>query len=497
MAAKPPVMEAIPMPDVLTQLAAAIAQGLPEPPGGVRPLLEALFGNRYHKNAQRYAAVRDPLGLDIPYAGFIHPENPTSGAYGGASLVWFPTKDAGSIITYVVGTAGLSPDEGLLSRPGHRRRVRALRKYLMDHGIWMWAKPDPTALGVPVPDFVHDRLKEFESALRRYGGELYAIARVPQEPDHARIVVQAFFDLYAYERGWKVLREHEAEYHRLIDAMRADLFAPITEDEVYDLLTRRHFVILQGPPGTGKTRMAERVKQQYFGDRGATVQFHPAVTYEDFVVGLAPRTEGEDLHFTVRPGWLLEAAEDAKEGPYLLVIDEINRADLGKVLGEAIYLFESGEIGGDRPRIVQLPHAVNGVKSFAYPPNLYILGTMNTADRSTATLDLAVRRRFAFVTVRPNPDVVKATGLELAFRAFAALQDVFVEHAPDEALDLLPGHSYFLAKDDEDLRKRFKYELLPLLDEYLREGAVASFAAELQAVRDQIEGVIEHGRWAD
>jgi len=71
------------MPDVLTQLAAAIAQGLPEPPGGVRPLLEALFGNRYHKNAQRYAAVRDPLGLDIPYAGFIHPENPTSGAYGG------------------------------------------------------------------------------------------------------------------------------------------------------------------------------------------------------------------------------------------------------------------------------------------------------------------------------------------------------------------------------------------------------------------------------
>lgn len=72
-----------------------------------------------------------------------------------------------------------------------------------------------------------------------------------------------------------------------------------------------------------------------------------------------------------------------------------------------------------------------------------------------------------------------------------------MEHAPDEALDLLPGHSYFLAQDDEELKRRFKYELLPLLDEYLREGMVASFAAELQAVRDQIEGVIEHGRWAD
>lgn len=485
------------MADALAQLAAAIARGLPEPSGGVRPLLEALFGGRYHKNEQRHAAIRDPMGLDIPYAGFIHPENPPSGAYGGASVVWFPSADGGSILTLVVGTAGLSPDEGLLSRPGHRRRVQALRRYLRRHGIWMWAKPDPTALGVPVPDFVRQRFRKFEAALRRYGGELYAIAEVPEDPERARVVVQAFFDLYAYERGWKVLQPYEAEYHRLVHDVRTHLFAPITADEVYDLLLRRHFVILQGPPGTGKTRLAEQVKQRFFGGRGATVQFHPAVTYEDFVVGLSPRTEGNDLHFTVRPGWLLEAAEAAKEGRYLLVIDEINRADLGKVLGEAIYLFEPGEIGGDSPRTVQLPHAVNGQKSFTYPPDLYILGTMNTADRSIATLDLAVRRRFSFVTVRPDPEVVKGTGLELAIRAFTALQDVFVEHAPDEALDLLPGHSYFLAKDDQELRNRFKYELLPLLDEYLREGLVGSFAAELQAVRDQIEGVVEDGGWPD
>ncbi|WP_374712414.1 McrB family protein [Symbiobacterium terraclitae] len=485
------------MADALTHLASAIAQGLPEPPGGVRPLLEALFGGRYHKTAQRYAAIRDPLGLDIPYAGFIHPDNPTSGAYGGASLVWFPTEEAGSIITLVVGTAGLSPDEGLLSRPGHRRRVRALRRYLTKHNIWMWVKPDPTALGVPVPEFVQERLDPFRPALRRYGGELYAIAEVPKDVDRARIVVQAFFDLYAYERGWKVLQAHEPEYRQLVDDMRADLFAPITEEAVYDLLSRRHFVILQGPPGTGKTRVGEQVKQRFFGGRGATVQFHPAVTYEDFVVGLSPRTDGEDLHFTVRPGWLLEASKAAQDGPYLLVIDEINRADLGKVLGEAIYLLEPGEIGREPLRTVQLPHAVDGTKSFAYPANLFILGTMNTADRSIATLDLAVRRRFAFMTMRPDPEVVKAQGLELASRAFAALQDVFVEYAPDEALDLLPGHSYFLARDDEELKNRFRYELLPLLDEYLREGMVGSFAAELQAVRDQIEDVIQHGSWPE
>src|SRR5690606_13590435 len=132
--------------------------------------------------------------------------NPPSGAYGGASVVWFPSADGGSILTLVVGTAGLSPDEGLLSRPGHRRRVQALRRYLRRHGIWMWAKPDPTALGMPVPDFVRQRFRKFEAALRRYGGELYAIAEVPEDPERARVVVQAFFDLYAYERGWKVLQ---------------------------------------------------------------------------------------------------------------------------------------------------------------------------------------------------------------------------------------------------------------------------------------------------
>ncbi|MFZ5825374.1 MAG: McrB family protein [Bacillota bacterium] len=485
------------MSDALTELATAIAQGLPAPEGGVRPLLEELFGGRYHARHRNQVGIRDPLaGLDIPYAGFIHPENPGSGQYGGASVVWFPTEQ-GSIITFVVGTAGLSPDEGLLSRPGHRRRVRALRRYLKEQEIWVWVKPDPTALGVPVPDFVMGQLPGFEAALKRYGGELYAIARVPEEPERARLVVQAFLDLYAYERGWKVLKGFEREANQVVDAMRADLFARSTEEEIYDLLLKRRFVILQGPPGTGKTRMADQIRRRFFQDRGATVQFHPAVTYEDFIVGLSPETEGGTLRFRVRSGWLPEAAEAAKAAPYLLTIDEINRADLGKVLGEAIYLFEPGEIGGERPRTVQLPHPVNGAKAFAYPPNLYILGTMNTADRSIAHLDLAVRRRFAFVTLPPDLGVIEAQSVPLAARVFGALQDVFAEHAPDEALDLLPGHSYFLAADEKRLLQRFRYELLPLLDEYLREGMVGSFAAELQAVRDQIEGVIEHGRWTD
>ena len=485
------------MADALKELSDLIARGLPAPEGSARLLLEALFGGRYHKRFQNQAAIRDPLSenVDVPFAGFIHPDNPASGVYGGASLVWFPTDGSGSILTLVVGTAGLSPDEGLLSRPGHRRRVRALRHYLAREGVWAWAKPDPTALGINIPGFVGRHLPDFRKALKRYGGEIYAIAEVPTgNPARARLVTQAFFDLYAFERGWIALKDYEREYLMLIDALRSDLFVRAEEGDVYRLLRERRFVILQGPPGTGKTRMAERIKSDYFGGHGTTIQFHPAVTYEDFVIGLSPGTSDRSLHFGVRPGWLVEAAMSAQERPFLLVIDEINRADLSKILGEAIYLFEPGE--GAR-RAVELPYAVNGETSFTLPSDLYVLGTMNTADRSIAPVDLAIRRRFAFVTLPPDLEAIRGNSVDIGVRVFAALQDVFTEHAPDDALDLLPGQSFFLAKTDDELQRRFRYELLPLLDEYLREGLVASFGAELQAVRDQIEGFVHHGVWAD
>jgi len=364
-----------------------------------------------------------------------------------------------------------------------------------------WTKPDPSALGVAVPEVTRRRFPGFEGALERYGAQLYCIAHVPAEDDRkdlARTVVQTFFDTYAYERGWSVLKDSQQDAQSLADALRADLFPAVTPDAVNDLLRRRRFVVLQGPPGTGKTRLAELVRRTHFGGHGMTVQFHPAVTYEDFVVGLSPDTKEGALRFDVRPGWLIEASQQAAEGPFLLVIDEVNRADLGKVLGEAIYLFEAGEIGGEKARRVRLPHPVNGENTFALPENLYVLATMNTADRSIAGMDLAVRRRFAFVTITPDRSVVAAVadkGLPLALEVFDKLQDVFVEHAPDDALVLLPGHSYFLAEDEAELRQRLKYELLPLLDEYLHEGFLGPCGAELQAVRNEVEDAVEaHGR---
>jgi 5-methylcytosine-specific restriction protein B len=237
--------------------------------------------------------------------------------------------------------------------------------------------------------------------------------------------------------------------------------------------------------------MTELVKSDLFGGRGETVQFHPAVTYEDFVVGLAPQVEKAELSFRVKKGWLLEAASNAGKAtpnPYLLVIDEINRGDLGKVLGEAIYLLEAGEIGGPHARQLALTHEVDEKRTFSFPDNLYVLATMNTADRSIAGMDLAIRRRFAFMTLMPDRQVLEdQKSPQAALDAFDWLTDVFVEFAPDGALTLMPGHSYFLAKTDDELKTRLRYELLPLIDEYLRQGFLAQAASELISVRDRID----------
>ncbi len=204
----------------LETLASFISAGLSAPEGEAKPLLEALFGGRgrYNQQCFKVGTLRDAYALartdgtdGVPWAGLIQPDNPPSGPYGGTSVVWFPTQDAGSLIALVVGTRGLSPDEGILSRPGHRRRIAALRRYLSRIGVEPWTKPDPSALGATVPKVVKDRFPEFENAFRRYEREMYCIAKLPSEPELAIKVVQAFFDLYAYERGWKVLKSYEAD----------------------------------------------------------------------------------------------------------------------------------------------------------------------------------------------------------------------------------------------------------------------------------------------
>jgi len=483
--------------DNLSRLADVIRQGLRSVHDkGVRPLLEGLFGERFHKRHFEPSLIRDAYGLasgeeqdGVPFAGFIHPDNPPSGPYGGTSLVWFPTSDSGSLIGFGVGTRGLSPDEGILTKPGHRRRLTALRRYLRDLGVEAWTKSDPSALDQTVPKTARDRFPGFERVFQRYGSEMYCNARVPDDYELARKVVQAFVDLYAHERNWQTLQAFKAETEELLGYIWDRTFEAVDALQVYGVLKARRFVILQGPPGTGKTRLAEQIRRDFFQGRGITVQFHPAVAYEDFLVGLSPDAHAGSLRFGVRPGWLIEAARLAQNGPAILILDEINRADLAKVLGEAVFLFEPGEVGGEHARRVRLAHEVDGSHDFSLPVGLFVLGTMNTADRSVAPLDIAIRRRFAFVTILPQRSVVAAQNLPLGLTVFDQLAGLFVEHVPEDSLDLLPGHAYFLAPDEQALRRRFRYELVPLLDEYLRQGLIGPAASELQAVRDTISDI--------
>ena len=182
-------------------------------------------------------------------------------------------------------------------------------------------------------------------------------------------------------------------------------------DRILQLLQRRKNVILYGPPGTGKTYHALRIAaswEEAFGDDSVfRVTFHPSYSYEDFVQGFRP-DEADPSTFTLQHGILLDAIDRAKElltdgnRSVLLMIDEINRADVARVFGELITYIEQDK-RGQPVSLAQSPKTIIEI-----PPNLAFLGTMNTADKSVSLLDVALRRRFAFVEFRPDPKAFDA-----------------------------------------------------------------------------------------
>jgi 5-methylcytosine-specific restriction protein B len=251
--------------------------------------------------------------------------------------------------------------------------------------------------------------------------------------------------------------------------LREILWSRAEVDDVVDTLrTRRPQIILAGPPGTGKTWVAERIGRFLAGGRSDAVhivQFHPSYAYEDFVEGLRPVARDGQVAFEVVPGALVKVADHARrvDHPVVLVIDEMNRANLPSVFGELLYLLEY------RDKEIRLLHR----DRFALPPNLYVIGTMNTADRSIRSVDTALRRRFDIFECPPRPDILDAYyssggnnsevfGLAEGLRK---LNDMLTQHLDHHHT---VGHSFFMAKhfSHTDLRRTWLRQIRPLIDEY-------------------------------
>jgi len=464
--------------------------------------LAQLFGARYPKRAEKYLALRAPdMKGDggVPYAAYIESSNPESGPYGGMSFVMFPAENRPCLIGMVIGTQGLAPDEQILGRPGHARKLQAIRgwlnKFAAGGRLAAWAKQDPTRSDVEVPSIVRSSWPEYEHVYRRYGKEMYALYAPDEHRDKTLQAVSAMLDLMFEERGFLPLKDHELDAGSIRSQWFGHLMPQTTIAHAQQLLQSRRYVILQGPPGTGKTRLARQlIASALYEGSGRSIQFHPNTTYENFIGGLAPFSNGDHdplgFRFAPKPGFLMEAAEEAARNPskpYLLHIDEINRADLAKILGEAIFLLEPAE----PDREIHLPYDFGPPlhRKFTLPPNLHVLGTMNSADRSIAIVDVAIRRRFAFVPMWPSSDVVSEHGSSLGLKAFQQLISIFVEHASDDALSLVPGHSYFLGKQEEEVRTNLRTNLAPLLDEYLAQGYVSGFAEPIRAYMQWLDSL--------
>lgn len=258
-------------------------------------------------------------------------------------------------------------------------------------------------------------------------------------------------------------------------------------------------IILYGPPGTGKTRLAKQIAAWLVSDLpkektlvemlDATaftgdpdiddleevqlIQFHPSYTYEDFVRGITTQTSGGQLHYKVENKVLATIAEKAiqpenQHRVYVLIIDEINRANLPAVLGELIYALEY------RGRSVTTMYPLEGRSDISLPPNLYIIGTMNTADRSVTHVDYAIRRRFLFFPVLPDGSVI--TGVK-AKALFLQVRQLFDNYTSSEFNkdDISLGHSYFLVTDNE-LPLHWKFAIRPILLEYIKDGILLQTA---------------------
>lgn len=411
-------------------------------------------------------------GKGGPYFGFISPEEAESGAYSDFSFGVFPQKEKGKcVIALGVGSLGFKNDLADAKLPGLRRCFLRLSDTKNS-----FIKNDFSDINSVLSDLIEEVNKNedindyLKHTIYKYQTVLSA-ARIVN-PDNEIDVIYAWLALYAEYRKWptnnvqrKNIEDAQSKYIKGQSASTDDTKV------IKELLDTYKYVVIQGAPGVGKTYTANQIAENF--NAVEFIQFHAETSYSDFVYGIMPDVNSSSLTYKANEGALCKAINKAKKtkGKVLLVIDEINRANLANVLGPVFYLFEANS-GNIRQTL-----SIGNTELSQLPDNLYVLATMNTADRSLAVVDFALRRRFCWYTMEPHK-INAPVGMKFHEDDFNMIGKIFDKYATDFELNLQPGPSYFLtsnsANADNAMRQRLQYELMPLIKEYLDEGLLLS-----------------------
>ncbi len=411
---------------------------------------------------------------NVAYCGFIREGQEPSGPYSDFSLCFMPEKTndntngiSACAIVLVVGTQQFMYDGAIAQSPFTRRRFLRLNS-----NSRVYYKSDFCNITDRLPELTtklkkkHPRIRQFDD---RFGPLVVAFEVVDIKNDFTVEDIPYEFKkwicAYAEFRGWPTNDAQRKEIVDVLDKLESvNSKKLLTDDEIFDILKKDKYIILQGAPGTGKTYTALNIAKRF--NNVLFTQFHAETSYSDFVYGIKPDTKSNTLIYKDSPGVLYEAINKAKDGTeVLLIVDEINRANLSNVLGPVFYLFEKN-VGQNRNYKIK----IGDLEIEKLPDTLYVIGTMNTADKSLAVVDFALRRRFTWITLRPQ--VIDRD--DFRKDVFLEFENMFMRHATDDELNLQPGQSYFIASDDEVMRQRLKYELMPLIKEYINEGFLPS-----------------------
>ena len=301
---------------------------------------------------------------------------------------------------------------------------------------------------------------------------------IPTDVEYGESTEEAM-DSFKVESVAKREETNEDVEDSLEEYTREDFLSEVfMSDEQYDLLKgiiySRKNLILQGAPGVGKTFMAKRLAYSLMGVKDASrikmVQFHQSYSYEDFIIGYRPTSTGFKLETGPFYDFCKKAEKDTR--PHFFIIDEINRGNVSNIFGELLMLIENDKRG-------EKLNLLYSGEPFSVPKNVYIIGMMNTADRSLAIIDYALRRRFAFFTVRPafgnvlfEHNIAEKESDKLN-RLISYVKMLNTDIANDESLGegFEVGHSYFCTEKDTEitdvwLKSVVEYELIPLICEY-------------------------------